>query len=252
LSPQKKNPGLITTAKFSLHLGRAIAPGLCSEDMPFTPPIQVQSFADLTIALSTKRLEAYRPHGGSDVLAVKMYLWNASICEALFPMLQQLEVALRNTLHQSIGSVWHDDKWLTNGLSILDPREADKIRNAKQSLYSQRKPITEDDLVGELSFGFWTSLSDARYNRYWPRFIKMAFPHCINILRSRDQISSEANRLRKLRNAVFHHHSIWHWHDLEQHHRNGLAIIGWISPELARLTRHQDRFPSAFAARPSS
>jgi hypothetical protein len=165
-------------------------------------------------------------------------------------MLQQLEVAFRNTLHQSIGSVWNDPVWLTNGLAILDPREVKKIQTAKQALHGQRKSITEDDLVGELSFGFWTSLSDARYNRYWPRFVKMAFPLCLNAHRSRDQISSQINPLRKLRNAVFHHHSIWHWSDLEQHHRNGLAVIGWISPELARLTRQQDRFPAVFAAKP--
>jgi hypothetical protein len=167
-------------------------------------------------------------------------------------MLQQLEVALRNTLHQSIGIVLGDNQWLTNGVAFLDIRENEKIRDAKASLLNQRLPITEDDLVGELSFGFWTSLSDSRYDRQWPRFIKAAFPHCINAIRTRDEISSRANKLRKLRNAVFHHHSIWHWRDLSQHHADGLALISWISPELARITREQDRFPSTFANRPSN
>jgi hypothetical protein len=211
---------------------------------------QDQSFQDLQRALSPKRLEAYRPQGASDAHTILNYFWNASICEALFPMLQQLEVAFRNTLHQSIGTVAGDNQWLRNGLSFLDSRENEKIQEAKASLINQHLPITEDDWVGELSFGFWTSLSDSRYDRQWPRFIKVAFPHCINAIRSRDEISSRANKLRKVRNAVFHHHSIWHWRDLTQHHADGLALISWISPELARITREQDRFPSVFAKRP--
>ncbi len=165
-------------------------------------------------------------------------------------MLQQLEVAFRNTLHHSIGAAWGDPQWLLNGLSILDVREAEKVRDAKISLQKQMKRVTEDDLVGELSFGFWTSLSDSRYDRNWPKFIKAAFPYCINAMRTRDEISSRANRLRKLRNAVFHHHSIWHWRDLEQHHRDGFALMSWISPELTRITQQQDRFPAVFASRP--
>ncbi|HEX4139367.1 MAG TPA: hypothetical protein VHY09_03400 [Candidatus Methylacidiphilales bacterium] len=213
-------------------------------------PEQVNSFADLQRALSAKRLESYRPPGASNEKTVQMYLWNAAISEALFPMLQQLEVAFRNTLHQSIGTAWNDSHWLMNGLSILDLREVEKVRDSKLSLQRQMKPVTEDDLVGELSFGFWTSLTDSRYDRHWPRFIKNAFPHCINSMRTRDEISSRANKLRKLRNAVFHHHSIWHWSNLEQHHRDGFALISWISPELTRITKAQDRFPGIFAARP--
>ncbi len=213
-------------------------------------PEQVNSFVDLKRALSARRLESYRPPGASDEKTVQTYLWNAAISEALFPMLQQLEVAFRNTLHQSIGAAWGNSEWLMNGHPILDPREVVKVKDAKITLTNQKKPLTEDDLVGELSFGFWTSLSDSRYDRHWPRFIKAAFPNCINSMRTRDEISSRANKLRKLRNAVFHHHSIWHWRDVDQHHRDGFALISWISPELARITKAQDRFPEVFANRP--
>jgi hypothetical protein len=215
-----------------------------------TQPPQDQSFIDLQRALSPKRLESYRPKGASDKATVSMYFWNALLSEALCPMLQQLEVAFRNTLHQSIGGAWGNTQWLMNGIVILDPREVERVRDAKISLQNQMKSVTEDDLVGELSFGFWTSLSDSRYDRHWPKFIKAAFPHCINSMRSRDQISSRANKLRKLRNAVFHHHAIWHWRDLEQHHRDGFALLSWISPELTRITKTHDRFPTVFANRP--
>jgi len=211
---------------------------------------QDQSFENLQQALSPKRLEAYRHRGGSDKLTVLNYFWNAAVCEALFPMLQQLEVAFRNTLHQSIAGAWNDPLWLTNGLSFIEIRERERLQEAKDSLIRQHSPITEDDLVGELSFGFWTSLGDARYDRQWPKFIRSAFPHCIAALRNRPEISSRANRLRKLRNGVFHHHSIWHWKDLQQHHADGLALIGWISPELAKFTRANDRFLKIFADRP--
>jgi hypothetical protein len=204
--------------------------------------LQPQTIQSLKKALSGVRLEAYRPRGGSDGDAIANYLWNAALCEALFPMLQQLEVSLRNSLHTAIGNAIGNTAWLGNNPTWLLTRELEKIEKAKQDLRDQKQDVTEDRIVGELSFGFWTGLTNRPYDKAWPKFVKQAFPYAPNHNKNRVEISARVNKLRKLRNAVFHHHSIWHWGDLAEHHHTGFEIIEWIEPELAKLVKATDRF----------
>jgi hypothetical protein len=162
-------------------------------------------------------------------------------------MLQQLEVSFRNTLHTAIGQAVSNAAWLSGSPRWLQPRELEKIEKAKQDLVDQKRAVTEDLMVAELSFGFWTGLANRPYEPVWPKFVKQAFPNAPTHCKNRVEISARANKLRKLRNAVFHHHSIWHWSDLRQHHNSGFELIGWIEPELSKLIRLTDRFPQIHA-----
>ena len=56
------------------------------------------------IAVSSKRLAAYQLQGGdnSDIEVLTRYVWNIKLCESFYPILQLLEVALRNSIHESI------------------------------------------------------------------------------------------------------------------------------------------------------
>jgi len=209
--------------------------------------MQDQTFSGLRKALSVTRLESYRPNGGTDEDAVANYLWNSALCESLFPMLQQLEVSFHNALHTSIGKAISDASWLSGSATWLQPREVEKIQKARQDLIDQSQTVTEGRMVGELSFGFWTSLTNRPYERAWPKFVKDAFPKAPSHCRNRTEVSARVNKLRKLRNAVFHHHSIWHWSDLTLHHNTGFELMDWIEPELAKLVRATDRFPQIYA-----
>jgi hypothetical protein len=157
-------------------------------------------------------------------------------------MLQTLEVVFRNALHRSIGEAVRSENWLSNGPSLLLPPEMETLEKTRDVLRRQNKPLTEPRMVAELHFGFWTSLADSRYDRMWPKIIKSAFPSMPNHIRTRGEISARINGVRKLRNAAFHHHSIWHWNNLIQQHENGYVVIGWISPEMEKIAREVDRF----------
>jgi hypothetical protein len=51
---------------------------------------------------------------------------------------------------------------------------------------------------------------------------------------------------RKLRNAAFHHHSIWHWKDLKIQHQEIRNLIKWICPSIDEMAFRVDRFPKTF------
>ena len=168
------------------------------------------------------------------------------LCESLYASLQILEVGVRNAMHQAVGKNFNDLTWLKNENAFLQPQERKTVQEAKQSLNSRRVFQGEPELVAEMSFGFWTSLLDTRYDALWHRITTTTFPHAPRPYRTRSEISKRMNAARRLRNAAFHHHSIWHWSDLGSQHGGIRELIKWISPSLNELAFTIDRFPRIF------
>ncbi len=133
--------------------------------------------------------------------------------------------------------------------SILKPSEQENVSGAKAKLAREGKPLEVGRIMAELSFGFWTSLLDARYEQgLWPKLLKPTFPHMPRQIRTRKNLSRRLNRIRHLRNRVFHHEPVWHWQDLARQHSETIETIGWISSELRDTMRIVDRFPVVYDA----
>lgn len=169
-----------------------------------------------------------------------------ALAEALYPAIQGLEVGFRNRIYRCIADAVGSEEWLDQ--PFLYPSEKEMITAAREALTLRNKPETVPFLVAELKFGFWTSLADARYSTMWPKIIKKVFPLMPNSIRNLIEVSRRLNKARRLRNSVFHHRSIWHWHDLEQHHQNVFDLMKWMEPEYEALIKQHDRFVTVFAA----
>lgn len=74
------------------------------------------------------------------------------------------------------------------------------------------------------------------------RPLKTTFPYVPRRLRQRNTIYARYNRLRELRNRVFHHESIWNRPTLQQDHRDVRESIEWVSPAMNRALSLVDRF----------
>jgi len=198
----------------------------------------VESFSR---AVSRTRFEAFEKGDGAR-RGLARYLWNLSLCEALYPSFHTLEVGYRNAVHREIGHWTEERQWLVNSPPFLSEKELPRIKAACTSIRKGRKEITEARLVAELGFGFWTSLLDVRYDQLWPKIIAGVFPNIPRRIRTRQDISSMMHPIRRLRNLAFHHHSIWDRDDLASTHQNALDLIGWISAPLAASLGRIDRF----------
>lgn len=126
-------------------------------------------------------------------------------------------------------------------------RERETIQNlvaAFAPTINQPDPV---HYISECSFGFWVGLFRGDYEQaLWNRLLPAVFPHAPRRLRSRSGLYERLDRIRRLRNRVFHHEPIWHLQDLEQQHELILETIGWISPAMLELTRLLDRFDSVY------
>lgn len=198
-------------------------------------------------AVSQQRFNAFQKEA-DDRTALARYLWNIALCEALYPSFHSLEIGFRNAIHKEFGQISGSDNWLLQCTDILHPRERTSVDSALAKIEQRRREPTEARLIAELSFGFWTSLLDSRYEQNWRQVIAAVFPVMPRRLRTRRNISAMMHPIRKLRNLAFHHHAIWDRDDLERTHQSALDLIGWINPTLVASLNRIDRFPAVYGA----
>jgi hypothetical protein len=201
-------------------------------------------YSRVKTAISASRLEVYRLVGDGDLEVLAKYLWNVALCESFYPTLQTLEVGLRNRLHGVLTIHYRTEYWFDQYPTFLDSRELAIVKQAKEILRYRGKAPDPNRIVAELNFGFWTSLLDSRYEqKLWPKLLKTAFPDMPRSMRTRRNLSSRFNKIRKLRNRVFHHERIVQRNDLIVEHAELLDTIAWIDPEIRMMADINDRFP---------
>jgi hypothetical protein len=204
--------------------------------------------------ISSERLLAYamRHDGHIDPkITLARYMLNMALCESFYPALQSCEIALRNAIHHHLTQLMGREDWYETPSFGLTMWAQDEVRKVKTKIQKMNKPLTAGRVVSELQFGFWTSLFEAHYEQhtpFLPRGIKAVFPHLPKSLHKRKDRKNDLEQIRGLRNRVFHHERIVHWRDLDAQHQLILNVIGWISPELQRVTAAMDRFQSVRAA----
>jgi hypothetical protein len=194
--------------------------------------------------ISKERLGGYRTKRAAqyDCTDLDLYRWNTLLSESLYCLLQTIEITFRNALYVSIAEHFNDKNWLFNS-KILEPRDFIEVKKQEERLLKSGKPVSAGSLIAELNFGFWTGLLDARYEmKFWrSKIIKKVFPNMAPQSRTRHHLSRCFNKIRKLRNRVFHFEPIWYWQDLKEQHKAIWMAIDWIEPIALELCKG-DRF----------
>ncbi len=207
-------------------------------------------FASLRTSISHQRLDAYKILStDTEIDLVERYFWNIALCESLYPVLQNIEIALRNSIYNAATISFKDPNWFDN-VRILEEQQILSVKAAKTKIQKDRKSLTVGRTISELSFGFWTSLFDKKYDStFWKRrdLIRAAFPNMPNPIRTRHILAKRFNEIRRLRNRVFHHESIWNISNLTQQHENIVEALDWLNPDVKVMNQMIcDRFPTIY------
>ena len=192
-------------------------------------------------ALSQERLGSYLVLADNNLReAIRLYERNTSLSEALYGLLQGLEVALRNAMHYALSLGLAREDWYNSVTWQVAQQE--QIDNAKDGLQKKAKPIVPGGMVAELTFGFWVGLTGPKYSvDLWERHLYKAFP---NAKLGRKQLNKRLE-IRLLRNRVAHHEPILS-RDLEKDAERILETIGWISKDTERWIRQTNCFYERF------
>lgn len=182
--------------------------------------------------ISTARLNTYRNFFSpvDQVELLGCYLWSKEVATAFFPLLQVLEITLRNSIHnearKALGPYWFDNVATKPQKSLSDPQKShvkhltDSIRNARDEIRRDlRMPptatVSEDRIIAKVTFGFWTNLFSAAFdvNRnpraLWPVLLRPVFPNAPQGHRDRATMQSKLLAIKTFRNKAFHHEPIW-------------------------------------------
>lgn len=208
--------------------------------------MQVEFYGKIRDGLSPSRLDSYGEDGAEEVIVLARYLLNSALSEALYPLLQSLEICLRNEIDRVVSDEYGAD-WIMDPPPFLNRKEIRQINRAKINLRKSKTPLSRDTLIAEMSFGFWTTLLDVRYERaLWQKLLGKLFRQMPKSERTRKKLSGRFNRIRKLRNRIFHHGRIIHWKNLPQQHLEIIESIGWINPELREMAEALDTFQKTY------
>ncbi len=200
-------------------------------------------------AFSEARMKPYLDAvGGNAEAAVRLYWWNTEVSAALYGPLQCLEVTLRNALHRELSLAYGRADWWA--AAPLNQNGRKLVAKAQEKCQRRGlRPPPADDMVAELSFGFWASLisrGSSYDRRLWVPTLHKAFPHYSG---RRDALYDNLWSLVLLRNRIMHYEPIHARRGLAQDHAKIYRILGYLSPEVAKEAQAMDRFPSVVAHR---
>jgi len=193
--------------------------------------------------LSLERLTSYYDNNKEPLsLAIARYQWNLRLCAALYTPLHVFEIGLRNSVHRAI-STKHGSEWLETP-NTLSSREQATVQDALSKLRKLKPSVTTGKLIAELSFGFWVALLYKKYESsatkqdhafFWPFCLMEAFPHIPRNIRKRSEILRRLERIKELRNRVFHHEPILKIPTLKERYDEILEAISWLQGDSSVL-----------------
>lgn len=204
------------------------------------------------MALSPARLGRYMNAAqGDKQRALRLYVWNARLCEALYLPFQTAEIATRNAIQDALinhyGQGWYSRQAF---IDVLPDRYKEELnKTALDEQLRRAASFTRDHVVAGMTFGFWVHLLSVNFEHLlWKNGMGVAFRN-IPAHVGRLQVYDRVNRLRNFRNKVMHHYAVFD-HDPLGEHKNAMDIIGWASDALQWYARELSNPQAVMAAKP--
>ena len=170
---------------------------------------------------------------------VNEYFDNLKLCKNYYIPLSLVEIALRNSLNNHF-NVKVSENWLLDK-KFIQPQHQSKIDVSIRLLKIEGKHIVQDNILAELSFGFFVTFFKAAYKNYF-RYndLKQIFP---NLPSSKDKsinrhfIFTKLNNIRLFRNKVFHHDKIIAKQDYKNMMTEIYEVLSFFDDEIVQITK---------------
>jgi hypothetical protein len=210
------------------------------------------NFAALDDYLMPARLAPYlQACDGDEAKARRLYVWNIEVSAAFWGPISGVEIAFRNVLHHEfVRHFGRTDWWRHHSVNRDDVKSAIETEERLQRQRARIRgaaPLTADDVVAALSFGFWSSILGGpskalEQRKYWHLCLHRAFPRWAYRpgADNRKSFLRRVEMLRKFRNRVAHHEPV-HGRDLLQDHVRLVELADFMHDDLARFIQGHSR-----------
>ncbi|HEY4167762.1 MAG TPA: Abi family protein [Reyranella sp.] len=205
-------------------------------------------------ALNSDRLKRYQDGTDYDPAhSLRLYMWNAELCESFYFPLQVAEVLVRNAVHNCVSYYYKQDWWRnTHFLNELKSEYRQELAGViSEEKASHPQTFTGHHVVSGMSFGFWESLLNTRFRHLlWKNSLKYHFPNLPKLpITTVQDVQDKIMEVRQWRNRVAHHSAIFDKAP-EAKHELALTLIGWVCADTAAYVRSVSKFDGAFARKP--
>jgi hypothetical protein len=168
---------------------------------------------------------------------------------------QTAEIVTRSGICRTLQDKYGAD-WIRSPLFRTIAKREDAAKNdaaiERQRLERKLPRPSVDQVIADLSFGFWVSLLTSHYAVpvNWGRGIRKSFPEAEKGT-TLDSVRYLADNLRTLRNRVAHHKPIFHL-PLAKIHADILLLTEWASPSVYLFVTDNCRLGQILADRPET
>lgn len=177
---------------------------------------------------------------GLECEAIDLYIWNIRASTAIFELIAVLEVALRNSIVHRLSDM-SDGNWIEFLRPLLTDRASFSLSEAIERSTSSAGEFREQQVVSELSLGFWVLLYSRRYEmKLWRAGLSQMFSSTNHF--SRGDVYSALIRIKSLRNRIAHHEPIYE-RDLADDIKQIYFILQLISTDLVEWASSISRVP---------
>jgi hypothetical protein len=158
--------------------------------------------------LSPPRIGRFaRAMGNDNQKTMVLYRYNIYLSQKLFGIMHVFEIALRNKINTHYIAHFGQQRWLYEQSRIggaFYGLRTSKIIDEHYNKLLKRGKYTNDRLVSDLPFGFWTTLFDRPQFRAGGQNLHNIFPNRPSGTQPK-KINQDLDRIRQLRNRVAHH-----------------------------------------------
>ena len=212
--------------------------------------------SEIVRTISQPRLSRYMPAANNDLrYALRLYVWNARICESFYLPCQIAEVAIRNAISNALTVHFKSDEWYNKGSfkCQLPKRSVDELEcviNRKRSDHGLQ--LTNNHVISGIHFGFWAQLLTKNFEKtgVWPNKISMAFPNAQKTI-TRQILYDKVERIRWFRNRVAHHYAVFDKGSMSVY-ADIIEVIGWCSGSTRLFVEHFSKVSQTINARPTA
>ena len=197
-----------------------------------------EALATLEKYLSHERLAPYYSLARGDRwIGIQLYERNTECSEALYGVIQGLEVTLRNAIHNVMTKALANPEWYDK--IAWESAEMAALQEAKDKV-KEKFPLTAGRVIAELTFGFWVRLAAYSYEKsLWFKCLYQIVPKTVR----RKTLHGMLIRCKTLRNRIAHHEKIiGRDQDLPTECQQLLDVIGWLNSDVRAWVEHRNCF----------
>ena len=178
--------------------------------------------------LSEDRLRSYLDFTNNDIeRAIKLYELNIKISNSFNYPLEILEVILRNSIN-SILIKYYGNKWYEEDFLLNKHKEA--IKDVIDLLKQNKKDINLNNIISNVSFGFWVDFFHLKYVNILSDKLKMIS----NINTSPFNLYNKLSKVKNnIRNRIAHRENMIKY-DIMNNYGSILQLISFIDKDIAR------------------